>query len=59
MRDGTAVAEAIAHKDSPTSLLDQLMREQLRVLSEHAAQMHAEKFARSKANLCVTRSVRV
>jgi chromosomal replication initiation ATPase DnaA len=34
-----ATAKAIANNDSPTTLLDQLMREQLRVQSEHGAQM--------------------
>ena len=34
-----AMAKAIAHNDSPTTLLDQLMREQLRVQAEHRAQM--------------------
>jgi DNA replication protein DnaC len=40
-----AMAKAIAHNDSPTTLLDQLMREQLRVQSEHRAQMALKRSA--------------
>ena len=39
------MAKAIAHNDSPTTLLDQLMREQLRVQAEHRAQMALKRSA--------------
>jgi DNA replication protein DnaC len=40
-----AMSKAIAHNDSPTSLLDHLMREQLRVHSERRAQLALKRSA--------------
>jgi DNA replication protein DnaC len=40
-----AMSKAIAHNDSPTSLLDHLMREQLRVYSERRAQLALKRSA--------------
>lgn len=40
-----AMSKAIAHNDSPTSLLDHLMREQLRVHSERRAQLALRRSA--------------
>jgi len=40
-----AMSKAIAHNDSPTTLLDHLMREQLRVQSERRAQLALKRSA--------------